>query len=140
MELAVVLPILLWIVFMAVDMGRFGKFKMTAANAARSAAFAASQNAGTMGPTGQLTSGPIYNEVMNEIKGYNGNGANGYLEIDPTKVEVWATQPLDSHGRQAVAIQVKLPFNLIIHFGAAEITYGGGFTVSETCQMRVRPG
>lgn len=125
-ELAVVLPVLMLFALLAVDFGRFGKYSITVANAARNGAMYAAQNTSAMNDTAGISSAAMADITNN-------------LEVNSSKVTITSGTGTDTEGRQQVWCQVQVEFDLFYNLGTHNINYGGGFDVVDKCYMRVRP-
>jgi Flp pilus assembly protein TadG len=123
-ELAVVLPVLLLVALITVDMGRFGKYQITAANAARNGAYYGAKSM----PNSTDTAG-IKSAALADI--------TGNLEVNPNNVTVTSALATDTQGNQQIQVTVTIEFDLFYEFGNHTINYGGKFNVVSTCSMVV---
>lgn len=115
-EMALVLPLLLLILFGIIEMGRVGYAYITVSNAARSAVRVA-----TIGGLDQ----DIQNAAIN---------AAPSLSVDELKIEITPTQDNRQSG-QSVQVQVSYPVNFIVPLISDVLP--NPFIVSSTLSMRV---
>jgi Flp pilus assembly protein TadG len=127
-ELAVLLPFLLLFALITVDMGRFGKAQIIVTNAAYCGALYAS-----MSPTNQANTSQISSVVNAELQ--TNNLISSSTTITPT-----VTPTTDVESYTAVTVTVSVPFSLFYSFATHDINYGGSYTISASCTMRVRQG
>jgi Flp pilus assembly protein TadG len=133
-EMAIVLPLLLLVVFGIIDYGRLLNERILVTSAAREGARLAAVNAG-------VTAGELSGEdVKDQVKA----GLGGTAEPDTTVTLCKATKP--TTGPDVATVTVKVTFGYITPIGGLGMVFGGGgstddgvsleSTVSMPCQNR----
>jgi Flp pilus assembly protein TadG len=129
-ELAILLPVLLFLLLGALDLGRVFYSQITITNAAKEGALLASQGGSFVANTACSATNTVMCRVLNEAKG-------GFVEVDPATVsQIPATSPAcpkTATAGSTVSVVVNAPFQLLTPFVGA--VFGGqNLTVGATAK------
>lgn len=133
LELAVLSPLLVFITLVTVDFGRFARYKITIEDAVGTGALYGSGWDKFKVASNQTDSAGIYAAAAAEIQNNLGTLPSGDVTITSAPMT-------DVEGYAAVTVVVTVKFRPLFQFIVPGFVYSGQpVTLTENCQMRVRP-
>lgn len=133
-ELAVVLPLLLFVLLVTIDFGRLAKYQITVENASRNGALYGSGWDKNKQASNQTDTAGIYNAAYADITNNLENLQSGDVTITSKVIK-------DAAGYDAVDVGVTVRFRPLFSFSVVYLfDYSGApLDLTEHCVMRVRP-